>query len=169
MGPYQWASQTCSRISSRVRVAPGSLGQQGQQVELLAGQVDLVAVDGDPAGAEVDLHRHRPDGRSGAVAAALGAAGHGPDAGDQLPEAERLDEVVVGAELEAEDPVDLVAPGRDHDDRHVGVGAQAAAHLVAVDVGQPEVEQHHVGRARRRGPRHPVAPARRRSPPARAP
>src|SRR5262249_36504592 len=43
-----------------------------------------------------------------------------------------------------EDPVALVAPGGDHDDRHAGGGPQLPAHLVAVEVGQAEVEQHEV-------------------------
>ena len=34
---------------------PGIAGEEGQEVELLAGEVDLVAVDGGPAGAGVDL------------------------------------------------------------------------------------------------------------------
>ena len=41
-----------------------------------------------------------------------GAALHGADAGDELPEPERLDHVVVGADLEQQDPVELVASGR---------------------------------------------------------
>ena len=50
---------------------------------------------------------------------------HGADARDELAEAERLDDVVVGAELEADDAVDLLAPRGHHDDRHVA-SARAA-------------------------------------------
>ena len=39
--------------------------------------------------------------------------------GDELAEPERLHEVVVRAELEADDPVNLVAAGADHDDGQV--------------------------------------------------
>ena len=72
------------------------------------------------------------------------AAAHRPDAGHQLAEAERLHHVVVGAELEAEHPVELVGPGGQHDDRHVRRRAQCPADVVPVHVGQAEVEQHEV-------------------------
>ena len=51
-------------------------------------------------------------------------ARHRADASDQLAEAERLHDVVVGAELEPDDTVDLVAARGDDDDRHVGSRAQ---------------------------------------------
>ena len=40
---------------------------------------------------------------------------------------------------------------REHDDRHAGLGAQRAADVAAVAVGQREVEQHEVGRTRTSG------------------
>ena len=46
-----------------------------------------------------------------------GAAHRGPDAGDQLGDLERLADVVVGAGLEADDHVDRVGAGGEHDDR----------------------------------------------------
>ena len=65
--------------------------------------------------------------------------------GEQLLQVERLDEVVVGAGVEALDAgVDRVARG-EHQDRHVAVGAQLLAHLDAVELRQPEVEDHGVG------------------------
>ena len=73
------------------------------------------------------------------------AAQHGADAGDDLGAAERLDHVVVGAELEADDAVGLRAAGGEHDDRHAGAGADRAADVAAVAVGQVEVEQDQVG------------------------
>ena len=71
---------------------------------------------------------------------------YGPDPCEELAEAERLDDVVVCAELQADDPVDLLALGGDDDDRHVGAGAQQPADLGPVDVGEPEVEQHEIGK-----------------------
>ena len=41
-----------------------------------------------------------------------------PGSRQQLPHAERLDEVVVGADFEPEDAIDLFATCRQHDDRH---------------------------------------------------
>ena len=76
---------------------------------------------------------------------AAGPPRDGPDAGDQLAQAERLDDVVVRPELETDDAVDLLAAGRDDDDRHLGACAQLATDGEAVHVREPEVEQHDVG------------------------
>ena len=77
--------------------------------------------------------------------AAAGAAQHGADAGDHLGAAERLDHVIVGAELEADDPVGLRPARGEHQDRDVAAAAQRAADVAAVAVGQREVEQDDVG------------------------
>ena len=47
-------------------------------------------------------------------------AQHRADPGDQLARAERLGHIIVGAGLEAADPVALLAARGEHDDRHVG-------------------------------------------------
>src|SRR6185312_14730288 len=95
--------------------------QHVQQVELAPGQVERGAALGGDVGGGVDRDVADLDGggggrggrrRRGAVA---GAAQHGPDAGDQLGHAERLHEVVVGAQLEADDAVGLEAAGGEHD------------------------------------------------------
>ena len=80
------------------------------------------------------------------LASAGGAPGDGPDPGDQLAEAERLDDVVVGAELQEHDAIDLLTAGADHDDRHRAARAQLPADHLAVEVGEPEVEQDEIGR-----------------------
>ena len=46
-------------------------------------------------------------------------AERGAHARDQLPQPERLRHVVVGADLEADDRVDLGVARRHHDDRHL--------------------------------------------------
>ena len=76
------------------------------------------------------------------VAAALGrcAAEDALDAGDELARVERLRQVVVGADLEADDLVDVLVAGGQHQDRHVGGLADAPADLEPVDVGQHQVE-----------------------------
>jgi hypothetical protein len=53
------------------------------------------------------------------VADALAPAQQRADARDELADAERLGQVVVGAALEAVDLVGLFAPRRQHQDRHV--------------------------------------------------
>ena len=59
----------------------------------------------------------------------------------QLAQRERLDEVVVGAGVQAGDAVvDLAARGEHQHRRAVAALAQAPAHLQAVDAGHRDVE-----------------------------
>ncbi len=75
------------------------------------------------------------------------AAQHRVDARDELARIERLGQVVVGAHLEADDAIDVLALGRQHDDRHRLAGAaQAPAHGETVFAGQHEVEHDQVRR-----------------------
>jgi hypothetical protein len=120
--------------------------EQRQEVELLRRQVELTAVDACTAPAHVELER--PHARAARRRPLARAPRHSADAGQQLAEAERLDDVVVRTQLEADDAVDLLALGRDHDDRHVGAGTELAADGEAVHVGKAEVEQHEVGAGR---------------------
>ena len=84
-------------------------------------------------------------GRVGEVA--VGASQQGLDPAHELAQRERLGDVVVGAELEAHDLVELVAAGGQEQDRRLGPdGAQPAEHLEAVDPGQADVEEDEVGR-----------------------
>ena len=81
-------------------------------------------------------------------AARRAAAQQRAHAREQLLALERLDEVVVGARVEALDArLQRVARGQDQD-RHVVVGAQRARDLDAVELRQAEVEDHEVGRER---------------------
>ena len=66
--------------------------------------------------------------------------------GDQLPHAEGLGDVIVRAQLQAQDLVHLVAFGGKHDDggiRRGGSALQTAANLHAVNTGQHDIQQHH--------------------------
>jgi hypothetical protein len=66
-----------------------------------------------------------------------GTAQHGADTGQQLPRVERLRHVVIGAELQADNPVRLLAHGSQHDDRHIGLAAQPAGEV------QPRLARQH--------------------------
>ena len=66
------------------------------------------------------------------------------DTGDELAEPERLDDVVVRAELQSDDAVDLVTARGDDDDRDVRLGPQLTAEVEPVEVGQTEIEQDDV-------------------------
>ena len=77
--------------------------------------------------------------------AAVGAAQHRLHPRDELGGRERLGEVVVGAELEAEHAVDLAVAGGEEDHRDRRRLAEPAAHLEPVDVGQADVEHDQSG------------------------
>ena len=72
------------------------------------------------------------------------------DPGQQLGRVERLDEVVVRAGAQPPDLLLHLALGREHDDRDVRRAALFAADLgrdlVAVELGQHDVEQDEIGR-----------------------
>ena len=96
---------------------------------LAAGGIDAEAIDLD-------------DFRD--LALALGAAEDGLDAGDQLARVEGLRHVVIGADLEADDAVDVVAAGGEDDDGDVAGLAELLADGEAVHLGHHDVEDDEV-------------------------
>ena len=87
--------------------------------------------------------------------AARAGAGRGPPQHRAHPRRhlasrEGLDDVVVGPQLEARDPIRLGAACREHDDRHVRLPAQFATHVQAGAVRKSDVQQHQVGNGRLR-------------------
>ncbi len=141
--PYQSVSQTWWSSCCRVTTAPGSAASGASRSNSFA-----VSASSTPSrlARRARTSTSSAPTFSGRVARRrLVAARDGVDPGDQLAEAERLDHVVVGAELEADHLVDLLPARRDHDDRHVRALAQPAADRVAVRVGQAQVEEDDVG------------------------
>ena len=67
------------------------------------------------------------------------------DPGDQFAHAERLGEVVVRADTEADQQVGLVVARRQHQHGHRTVALNPSAHLVTVEAGQHHVEDDQVG------------------------
>ena len=127
--------------------APGAGRQGDEDLELDVGRLHRRAahLDGALGGVDaqlVDLER--------LLAGARLAPGHArapqrrlhPRA--ELAQREGLGDVVVGAQLEAEDLVDLLGLGREHDDRHRGARAHAPAHLEAVQAREHDVEHDEV-------------------------
>src|SRR6185312_15235071 len=124
--------------------AAGTLHERGEEVELLAAQLDLRPVEGHTPRREIELQSlHARDTLTGGRAAS--APQHRADARDHLGAAEWLDHVVVGAELEADDAVGLCPARGEHDDRGGGVAADLAGDVAAVAVGKHQVEQDEVG------------------------
>ena len=74
---------------------------------------------------------------------ALPAPKHGPDARQQLAKTEGLGQIVVGAELEPDHPVDLVISmtgGDDHGD--VGMRADLPQQVEPIFLAQTQIEDH---------------------------
>jgi hypothetical protein len=112
---------------------PARVGDQAlQDRELLRGQRHVGAGHRYPPGPQVDGERPVPQHLAPGRLLPLPATQHRPDPGQQLGQAERLDQVIVGALVEREHPVGLLAAGRHHDDRGVRVGPEAAADVNAV-------------------------------------
>ncbi len=151
------SSQTRSSSASRREDVARPRSERPEQAELVARELERAAVVAHLHPAFVDddrpaRDRRRRARRRGALrrtrrAAPAQDAAH---ARDQLARRERLGDVVVGAELEADDAVDLVAARSEEDDRHVAVRlAQAPEDLEPARIGQADVEDHQ----RRRPPR----------------
>jgi hypothetical protein len=120
------------------------LGEVHQQVELLAGQLERAAVETGLSGAFVDGKTPDDDWLDSLP------GGHPaqdrPDSCLEVLGGERLDNVIVGAGVQDPDDLRLVVAGGRHDDRHPAHRADHLDQRAAVEVGQPEVENHQVGR-----------------------
>mmetsp|Transcript_21671 Transcript_21671/g.84405 ORF Transcript_21671/g.84405 Transcript_21671/m.84405 type:complete len:428 (+) Transcript_21671:1981-3264(+) len=120
--------------------------------ELAGGQRQLLAVLGQPAQREVELEGAEGDGHRLLARRARGfgrraAAQHRVDAGQQFARIEGLGEIVVRADLQADDAVHVLDLGGQHDDgRAVVGGAQPAADGQAVFAGQHQVQHDQVHR-----------------------
>src|SRR5688572_396821 len=121
--------------------------QLPEQVELLGRELDLLLADLHLAAAGVDRELTVMELLLD-VAATLGrsAAENTLDPRDELTRVEGLGQVVVGADLEPDDLVDVLVAGGEHQDRHVRGLAHAAADLDPVDVRQHQVEDDQGGR-----------------------
>jgi hypothetical protein len=91
----------------------------------------------DPQGPDLD--------RSCSGPPRLGPAEDRLHSRDERSRVERLRDIVVRAELEPDDRVDVVGASGQHEDRRVGRPPDLPADLVAVDLRQHEVEDDEVG------------------------
>ena len=123
--------------------------QRPQQLEFDVGELHRLAAHLDHPARDVD---HEPVVLDQLVLALAerprrpGAAEQGAHARAELADRERLRDVVVRAELEADHLVELVVAGRQHDDRHRARRAQPLAHLEPVEPRQHDVEHDEVDR-----------------------
>jgi hypothetical protein len=125
------------------------LQQVLQQHEFLRRQLDLAAFVQHRVAAEIHDQRTKRQRRSGRLRA-LRATHQRANPRHQFVGAERLRDVVVGADLETDDAVALLGARGQHDDRNRGgrlVGAQRPAHLETAEAGQHHIEDDQVSRA----------------------
>jgi hypothetical protein len=122
----------------------GVADQERQKVELAHSERYRTAGDAHLPGGRVDDHVPRPQRRGRLAVTRPGPAQDAAHTSHELAWAEWLDDVVVGAELETDDPVRLVALGGQHDDRGRTRGADLPADVQPVDAGQHEVEDDQV-------------------------
>ncbi|MNM11975.1 hypothetical protein D3C81_221450 [compost metagenome] len=123
--------------------------EQFEQGKVGAGEDHLLSITVEQAVADrvqapVVEGQHRTARRR---LAELGAAQQSLDSRLQFAGAERLAQIVVSAQLQADDPVGLVGAGGEHDDRYARLAwvlAYPAAQAEAVFVGQHDVKNDQV-------------------------
>ena len=144
--PRNSVCQSSSMISLREKTCPGLSASKPEDLKLRAGQVDRLAAHGDEVAGQVDRYGPRLDrGSLGAGRAVeLAAAQLRPHAAEQLADREWLGDVVVGADLEAHDLVDLGVLGGQQDDRDGAVRADLAAEVEAALPGHHDVQDQQV-------------------------
>lgn len=124
--------------------------EHGEELELELRERQRAVSEAGVAGTKVQQQR------TDAELLALGghrlrAPQHRTDAREQLARVEGLAEIVIGAELEPDDAVDVVSPRGEHEDRrplHGRLRAHLLAQLEAVLARQHEVEQERIERLR---------------------
>src|SRR5215210_117460 len=132
-------------VAELVAQYPAGAGGQGhQELELGVGEVHLFTVGRHPAARQVDLEPVVCQLVGTLARRYSGPAHDRPDARHQLPDGERLGDVVVRPKLEPDDPVYLVVAGGQHDDRHVALRPDPPYDLRAVELGEHDVEHDQV-------------------------
>jgi len=115
-----------------------------------------VACQGHVAAVHLHLHSRRVEHERLADAyhvvtgrGDLCTAHHRAHPGDELPRAEGFGHVIIGAELEAGDPVCFLGASGQHDDRNIARAPDGARDVEAVGLRKGQVEDHEVGPASR--------------------
>ena len=121
---------------------PGVAHEMLQDIEFERGDFDRFAVHGNLAiaGVKRDAAHLQP----AAISFGFGASEDRVDARRKLTRVERLGEVVVGAELESDNAVDILATGRQHQHWNPALGAKSLQNLEAVQAGQHDIENNKV-------------------------
>jgi len=123
--------------------AAGGAEEAGEEIELDGGEVEGLVIEGDDAGAEVHAQGAGEElgGIGGGGGAAEGAAADdGAEPGEELAGGECLGEIIIGADLEADDAVGFIATGSEHEDGDIAGFANLLEDLEAIDAWEHEVE-----------------------------
>src|SRR5699024_11188389 len=110
--------------------SPGVALEDLEQLALLELHGQLFTADGYDIALDGDAHS--PALEHGLVVEILGldiATQHRTNTGQELTRGVGLRHIVIGAEFESHDLVDLRVLGREHDDRHIRLRTQLTAHL----------------------------------------
>ena len=126
-----------------MKIRPGRRRQRREELELGRRQLDGRAAHLGPHPRQVEDDVADVD-RLGGLGRSIGPAEDCPDPCHELARAERLGEVVVGTELEAQQLVELVVARGEHDDRDGRVTPKLAGDVEAVEPRQPEVEDDEI-------------------------
>ena len=81
---------------------------------------------------------------NGGLVCLVSTTEQGADAGDELTRRERLNQVVVGTKLKADDAILDLALGRQHNDGDIRGVANGAANALAGNLGEHKVEHNQV-------------------------
>ena len=119
------------------------LRQEREQVELLGSERDRSLVDQHLACAQVEEQPFEVQ-RVGRGGRELRPAQHGTNAGHQFSRRERLGDVVVGAQFEAQHSVVLLHASGEQDHRHP-LGTRRTEEVEPRGTGQHDVEHDQVG------------------------
>ncbi len=118
--------------------------QQLEDAQLRGSELEILLVDLSPAGTQIDAQRSGLDHSVDGLPVPRDPAQHGPDSRHELSRAERFGQIIVGAHLEADHPIDLLAPGRQHDDGNPVQRPDAPQHLETGKLRQHDVQDHEV-------------------------
>jgi hypothetical protein len=120
--------------------------QHRQQIEFAARQIDPAAPQQNGPVLRIDGERTGGKGGRRRRGWPAIASEHGFDSRLELPQAERLRQIIVGAEFQSEDAIGLLTARGDHDDRDVELLMQPPAERQAILSRQHDVQndQHDI-------------------------
>src|SRR5512140_2165235 len=123
-------------------------GEQGEQFELGCGQRELFVADARLVLGEIELKVAHSELRDRPARIELAPAEQRPNPRHQLGYGERLAHVVVRADLQPENTVELAVFRRQHQDRHRAFISQSPADLDSGEPRQHQVEDEQIVRPR---------------------